>query len=246
MARDHHLFEILENRRLTQHLVELVTEWRSGAKPFQFQTGQFLMLQVPGERSPNGKSVQRAYSIASSHKSPQRVHLMIKLVPQGIASGYVATLKPGESVDCTGPFGKCFFKTPPPQKVVFLCTGAGLSQHYSMLTSEGVHYPNVQYRLLIGVWTPQETFYQKELQSLQQKLPSFEYDFVVDKPGADWKGLTGYVTDHLEACDIKPEDTHVYLCGNPAMIDSAKELLYNRFGMPKDRVIIEAFNFVRA
>ncbi len=243
MGRDLHQFEILENRILTENLRELVFDWKSGPKPFQFQTGQFVMLQVPAERSTTGKPVQRAYSIGSPAQTPNRLHLLVKLVPNGIASEYVRTMKPNQIIDFTGPFGKCFFKTPPPKNVLFLCTGAGLSQHYSMLASEASNYQSTQYRLLIGVWNENETFYLKELEELKRKIPLFSYDFVIDKPVKNWPGLRGHVTDYVSG--LSKTDTHLYLCGNPAMIESAKEMLIDTLGFDKDDVVIEAFNSVK-
>lgn len=241
MSRDQHTFELLENRALTEHLRELIFDWKSGPKAFEFQTGQFVMLQVPADRSPTGKTVQRAYSIGSAAQTPNRLHLLVKLIPNGIASNYVSTLKPKEILQFTGPFGKCFFKTPPAKNVVFLCTGAGLSQHYSMMMSEAINHKSTQYRLLIGVWKENEVFYEKELTKLKKVLPNFTYDFVVDKPIKEWSGLRGYVTDHID--HLSKSDTQVYLCGNPAMIDSAKAVLLDKMSFDKDHLIIEAFNW---
>ncbi len=203
----------------------------------KFKTGQFVMIHVPGGEKP----AKRAYSLASSEKIDNKFSLIIKLVPGGVASSYIEKLKAGEKMEVSGPFGKCFFKTPAPKQVVFVCTGAGLSQHMSMLESEGPNYPDTQFRVLLGVWNEQEIFYREELEAMKKKLKDFKYEYVLDKGGPDWKGKTGFVTNFLEDFNYKNVDTMFYLCGNPAMIKSVKEHLIDQNGFPKEKIVQESF-----
>lgn len=202
----------------------------------KFKTGQFVMIHVPGGEKP----VKRAYSIASDEKIDSRFSLIMKLVPGGVCSEYIKALPEGSKMEVTGPFGKCFFKTPAPEQVVFLCTGAGLSQHFSMLLSEGPHFPNTKFHLLIGVWNEEEIFYTQELETLKKQLKNFSYEFVLDKAGPQWKGKTGYVTQFISSFDFKGKDTMFYLCGNPAMIKGVKQYLEEQ-GFPKEKVVAESF-----
>ena len=196
------------------------------------------MMQVPKD----GKIHQRAYSIASSALLKDKFSLLFKLVPGGIASEFVRELKGGEIVDFTGPWGKCRFFDPPCEQAVFLCTGAGLSQHMSFLLTHGPRFPKVRMRMLIGVWNPNEVYYQNELAQLKSMLGDFEYEFVVDQADTNWNGKTGYITNYLESFEIGRRETCVYLCGNPAMIKSAKEKLATVSGFDPKRMVEESFN----
>lgn len=235
MARETLKAQLKQIRSLTPSMRELTVDV---SQPISFKTGQFMMLHVP---QTSGKPALRAYSLASEHGTQKTFKLILKLVPAGISSEFVRQLRGGENLEFTGPFGKCFFKTPAPERVIFLCTGAGLSQHFSMLVSEAKNFPQTEFHLLMGVWNQSEIFYEQELEQLKKALPRFSYDFVIDKTEPTWSGKKGYVTDYLEGFQILSRPTHVYLCGNPAMIESAKKILLEDMAVPKDQVVIESF-----
>lgn len=205
---------------------------------FSFQSGQFVMLHVPV--ATQEKPVLRAYSLASDDHVKNEFKLIIKLLPEGIgvASEYLRTLRGGEQLNFTGPFGKLLFKTPPPPQVLLFCTGAGLSQHMSFLLSHANQYPRTKYEMLIGVWNEEEILCKAELENIQRAVPSFNFQFVVDKASDSWTGLRGYITQYFDRYNL--EDTHIYLCGNPEMIKSAKAILEQK-SFPKDKLFSEAF-----
>jgi len=207
---------------------------------FDFKTGQFVMLHIPQEGKP--KPALRAYSIASREQINNEYRLVIKCNPVGVASTWVPTLKDGEEITYTGPFGKFLFHEPPAQRVVFVGTGTGLAPLISMVSSRGKNHPHVEFILLLGVWNEKEIYYQKELEEVKSRVSNFKYDFVLDTTlnKAEWKGLTGRVTDHIEKMNLSEKPTEFYLCGNPAMIKAVKEQLAGK-GFPADKVYTESF-----
>lgn len=205
-----------------------------------FKAGQFMMMNLPlrdGQKRPT----LRAYSIASDANDSSGFKLIIRYVASGVGSEYIKSLNEGDRVSFTGPFGKLLFLEPPTPQVLLVSTGAGISQHTSYLLTHGPKYPNTVFKMLVGVWNEQETFYQKELAFIKSKLKNFEYQFVIDKPKPDWKGLTGFVTNHLDQFRYRDIETTFYLCGNPAMIDSVTEKLKSE-GFDLTRVLAEAFS----
>lgn len=204
-----------------------------------FKSGQFVMLQVPAEGSP--KPVQRAYSIASSADFDDRFILLFKHVPGGVASEYVAKLKVGETLHFTGPWGKCLFKQPAAQQVLFVCTGSGLSQHVSFLSTEGKKFPETKFHMLVGVSNETEMFYENELKALKEQLPNFDYDWCLSRPSESWTGRRGRVTQFINEFDYKNIPTHIYLCGSGAMIKDMKHLLIEENGFSKENMVIENF-----
>lgn len=225
---------------MTPTMRELTLKCQPGSE-LKFKTGQFTMLHVPMAGEPD-RPEKRAYSLASADGDSSGFKLLIKLVPGGVASEFIKTLKEGISLDFTGPFGKCLFLTPPAENVLFLCTGAGLSQHYSMLASSAHLFPQTKFHLRLGVWNKEEVFYEKELAALKAAIPHFSYEFFLDQGHAGWNGRVGYVTDGLKDLGIKATSHHVYLCGNPAMIKGAKQILLEELQFPKDRLLAEAFH----
>lgn len=207
-------------------------------KDFEFRAGQFVMLHVPtGEAKP----ALRAYSIASTDQQRDGFRLVFKAVEGGIASRYVWGLKEGAVLDFTGPFGRVFFKEPPTPQVVFLNTGSGVSQHFSFIESNLRKHPELRYRLLFGVRHQSDIYYESELQRLKAELPNFEYQYVLSRADDSWKGLRGYVQNHIDAFDYKSIDTTFYLCGNGAMIKDVKAKL-SAEGFDMTRVLAEAFD----
>lgn len=205
---------------------------------FIFKAGQFVTLHVPQEVKP----ALRAYSIASTEHQKDGFTLLFKFVENGIASTYIWSLRGGEILNFTGPFGRVFFKEPPTPQIVFLNTGTGLSQHFSYLLSKKQLYPNIKYRLLFGVRNESEIYYQKELEVLKAELPDFEYAYVLSRPSPGWTGKKGYVQNFIDDFNYLKEDTTFYLCGNSAMIKDVKQKLIERDGFDKTKIFAEAFD----
>jgi ferredoxin--NADP+ reductase len=81
--------------------------------------------------------------------------------------------------------------------------------------------------------------YRSELEALQQISPFLTYIPVISRPEEEpvaWNGATGYVQDVWKEKLIKkywgfspkPDNAHILLCGNPAMIESMEEVLQGR------------------
>lgn len=217
---------------------ELVLKTDSPAD-FSFKAGQFVMLHVPqGEAKP----ALRAYSIASDDRIKNGFRLLFKFVENGLASTFVWQLKGGELLNFTGPFGKVLFQEPPTEQIVFLNTGTGLSQHICYLLSKKEQYPNLRYRMLFGVRTEKDMYYQQEIDALQKELPDFKFEFVLSRPSDSWTGKKGYVQNFISEFDYKNIPTTFYLCGNGGMIKEVKHQLLEVDGFDKTRIWAEAFD----
>jgi len=231
----------------THNVRELVLRTES-PENFQYRAGQFVMLHVP---VPDSKPALRAYSIASDERVKSGFRLLFKFVgtpdpgsgiPDGLASTYVWSLKGGESLKFTGPFGKVFFQEPPTDQVVFLNTGTGVSQHLSYLVSKKEIFPHIQYRMLFGVRSEKDIYLKDELDALAQEFPNFKYEFVLSRPSDKWKGKKGYIQHFIKEFHYKETPTTFYLCGNGGMIKEVKHQLLEVDGFDKTRLWTEAFD----
>jgi CDP-4-dehydro-6-deoxyglucose reductase len=207
---------------------------------FDFRAGQFVMIHVP-PKDPAAKPALRAYSIASSEHVKGGYRLVFKFVETGLASEYVWSLKGGETIEFTGPFGRVFFKEPPTEQQIFLNTGSGISQHFSFIESNLEKYPDLRYRLLFGVRTEADIYYVEELERLKKSLKNFEYEFVLSRAGESWKGKRGYVQNFIDAYEYMKIPSTFYLCGNGAMIKDVKTKLSGDGFDPK-MIFAEAFD----
>ena len=229
-----HLQEIIDH---TANVRELVLKCKE-PQSFQFKAGQFVMLHVP---QAEGKPALRAYSIATDDRDLTGYRLLFKYVETGKASEFVWSLKGDETLQFTGPFGKVFFQEPPTEQIVFLNTGTGLSQHLSYLQSKKNQYPDLKYRLLFGVRTEKDMYYQDHLKKLESELKDFKWEFVLSRPQDSWTGKKGYVQNFIKDYDYLNVPTTFYLCGNGGMIKEVKHTLAEQNFDPK-KIWVEAFD----
>lgn len=207
---------------------------------FEFRAGQFVMLHVPAKEA-GAKPALRAYSVASSEHHKNGYRLVFKYVDTGLASEFVWTLKGGETLEFTGPFGRLFFKEPPTEQAIFLNTGSGISQHFSFIESHIEKYPDLRYRLLFGLRSEADIYYQNELERLKAQLKDFQYEFVLSRASVDWKGKRGYVQNFIDDYKYMQVASIFYLCGNGAMIKDVKTKLSGDGFDPK-MIFAEAFD----
>lgn len=88
--------------------------------------------------------------------------------------------------------------------------------------------------------------YRQELSRLSQQVNWLDYVPTVSRPweDPDWPGERGRVEDvlrkHLDATDFPLEDTAVYTCGHPQMIDKAQGI-FERTGIADEAIHEEKY-----
>src|SRR4029453_9521872 len=94
-----------------------------------FRPGQFLscLLPIGGER------LIRPYSIASSPEQPDRVELLLNLVPDCPGPHYLSGLTPGPPLQFTGRWGPCRLEEAPAAATVFIAIDTGIAPIRPML-----------------------------------------------------------------------------------------------------------------
>jgi NAD(P)H-flavin reductase len=224
--------KLLEAKKLTDDVFHYEFEL---TEPVDFEPGQFFMLKVPGLEKP----VNRSYSVASPPKLKGRFALCIKLVPGGKASEYLRSAKIGDEMEFMCPFGH--FKLKDVDKdIVMVSTGTGLAPFMSMLPvlfERGFKRP---INLLFGVRTAEDLFYVDQLRKWEEEHPNFKATLTLSRPSEGWNGETGRVTSHLEAMEIDPEQSMVYICGNGQMVKDVKNMMVER-GLPREGIALEQF-----
>jgi ferredoxin--NADP+ reductase len=92
--------------------------------------------------------------------------------------------------------------------------------------------------------------YSGELAELAKEVPWLTYLPTISRPWEDkeWKGETGRVDDvirkYAAIWNLRPENTKIYLCGHPGMIENATGIA-RRAGWPQDAIQSEAFFVIR-
>lgn len=206
-------------------------------KRFTFEPGQFLSLIVPGTES-SAKPARRIYSF-SSDPEQNGYQLCIKVVPGGIGSNYMASLKVGDTFKATAPYGDFLYEPKKGNHVCFIATGTGVAPFRSIALSPTFREsPPASALMLFGARTEDEIVYPGFFES--QGIHTVN---AISKPTANYKGYHGRVTDFLRALpqDWNWHSTEFYLCGNGAMILEARRILLEGHGVPERHVHQEAY-----
>ncbi len=240
MTRDEHLNATLVRREeVTPELARFFV--RPDRPAESFHPGQYVALGLPGsaprwdqypdEEVPQApeKLVKRAYSIGSSPQNPEELEFYVALLPQGALTARLAALKNGDRLfiapKITGTF--TLDGVPPSASLILISTGTGLAPYMSMLRTPSTWQEGRAITVIHGVRYPQDLAYRDELEKFSQ-CPGFKYLAIASRAGADWGGPRGHVQTffkHGGEVELDAQRDHVFLCGNPAMIDDMERLL---------------------
>jgi len=195
--------------------------------------GQYVQVQAP---SPDGP-VYRAYSISSPVYERDKVQLVVRLVPGGIGSTYLHGLRPGDTVQFTGPFGEFVLNEDPSVEVVCVAGGCGMAPVRNIIYTIYDRWPERSCWLFFGCRTTRDILYLDEYKELQRKHPNFHVVYALSDPlGPEekWEGEIGFI--HLSVDKyLKPGvRRQAFLCGPPPMIEAVTRVLEEKGVRPQD------------
>ncbi|MFC1768776.1 ferredoxin--NADP reductase [Nanoarchaeota archaeon] len=200
----------------------------------EFEPGQYVMLLL---KDKDGNTARRAYSIASAPKDKKKIELLITLIPGGLASGFFEKLKVGDEINLLGPMGIFKIKEPVSDPVYFIATGCGLAPLRAMvadLLGKGIKSEVV---LLYG-YRHECDLLDKDYLDHLKRYPNFKSITTISQPKGKIKGHVGRVTALVDEYITPKEDTQVYVCGRPDMIEDMKKLLIKK-GIKSENIIYE-------
>ncbi len=208
---------------------DLFLIWLRPEVPFNFKPGQYITIGTGG--------LERPYSIASApHES------MIELFIEHVLPEHGGKLTPllwgqhvGESVSMRPKAKGIFVFQPKYHNHVLVGTVTGVAPFVSMVRN-AIHEKMRGHHFFVmeGASHQDEFVYDGELERLSEDYPEMiTFIPTVSRPQADrnmgWNGATGRVNtlveDYLAKWSLPKEDTLVYLCGNPGMIEDVTERL---------------------
>ncbi|MBF0272147.1 MAG: ferredoxin--NADP reductase [Magnetococcales bacterium] len=233
----------------------MILQVRLDKNNFDFIPGQYTVLglkwseprvseadpeEVPAEKQ--HALIRRAYSITSSSRSKEYLEFYISMITSGELTPRLFHLKPGDRL-YVGDGSKGMFTlkdVPPDRNILLVGTGTGLAPYISMVRSLAleVRTPAVSMTVMHGATYSWDLGYRAELESLTRRCPKFHYFPIVACPTIDknWHGPSGRLQQWLTRPDIDalcglpidPERTHIFLCGNPVMVESVSQLLSSK------------------
>lgn len=214
----------------------------------------------------NREATVRAYSMANYPAEGDRFMLTVRIatppfkpkpevgfqpVSPGIASSYIFTLKPGDKVLMSGPYGDFHPNFNSKAEMIWVGGGAGMaplrSQIMHMLRTLNTRDREMHY--FYGARALNEVFYLDDFLKLEKDFPNFHFHLALDRPDpeADKAGVKytpgfvhqvmydTYLKDHPE-----PEDIEYYMCG-PGPMSSAVNKMLHSLGVEPENIHYDNF-----
>jgi len=208
----------------------------------------------------NTSETFRAYSMANYPAEKNLIKLNIRIatppwdntkkqfmnVPPGICSSYIFSLKKGDKVMISGPYGEFHIKNTNTE-MIYIGGGAGMAPlrshifhlFHTLKTNRKVSY-------WYGARSLREVFYEDEFRAIEKKFPNFKFHLALSEPLPEdkWTGLTGFIhqvlLDNYLSKHEEPEDIEYYFCGPPVM-NSAVIKMLDDLGVPQENIAFDDF-----
>ena len=172
-------------------------------------------------------------------------------VNPGIASSYIFSLKPGDKVIMSGPYGEFRPNYTSGREMIWVGGGAGMAplraQIMHMLKTRNCRDRQMHY--FYGARALEEIPFLDDFLALEKEFDNFHFHLALDRPDpkADAAGIkytAGFVAPVMGDTYLKqhesPEDCEYYLCGPPMMAKTVLDLLYS-LGVESDMIHFDDF-----
>ena len=224
---------VVVQQRLTHDITRLVIQLDDSLR---YKAGQYAELTLD-----NLPQQRRCFSFATPVQADAKVSFLIRQVPGGLFTSLVdqqSLLGQGVTVD--GPLGE-FHLRPSEAPLLLIAGGSGLAPLLAILQdalANGVARPTT---LLFGAREEHDLYALDAIAAIaaQWRAP-FRFVPVLSAAAVDarWQGARGLVAAQIPAL-LEP-GAHAYLCGPPAMIDSAVDLL-RQHGVASEHIHTDRF-----
>ncbi len=226
---------------LTHDIAQLTVQLDvAGQGAFDYLPGQYARIAVgaPGE----GGEVFRNYSFATPPNAEGRVTFFVRKVPGGAFSPRVVDGDVvGQPVRVEGPLGD-FRLHEGDGALLFVAGGSGLAPIVAMLKAAVAAGETRDATLLFGARTQRDLYALEEIAAIGRSWKGrFEFVPVLshEPEGSGWQGARGLVSEAIAGA-LSAGGAQAYLCGPPAMIDAATEVLLAR-GVKAGEIFADRF-----
>lgn len=200
--------------------------------------------------------VIRAYSMANYPEEKGLIKFNIRIasppprggegIPPGKMSSYVFSLKPGDKITVSGPYGE-FFAKDTKAEMVFIGGGAGMAPMRSHIFDQ---LKRLKSDRKISFWygarSKREMFYVEDYDGLAEEFDNFSWNVALSDPMPEdnWTGYTGFIHNVLYENYLKdhpnPEDCEFYMCGPPVMNAAVIKMLKD-LGVEDENILLDDF-----
>ena len=199
--------------------------------------------------------ISRAYSMANYPDEKGLIMLNVRIAtppfnnmsaPPGQMSSYIWSLKPGDKVTISGPFGE-FFAKQTQAEMVFIGGGAGMAPMRSHIFDQLKRLASTRkISFWYGARSVREMFYVEDFDRLATECPNFSWHVALSDPQPEdnWQGHTGFIHNVLYEHYLRdheaPEECEFYMCGPPVMNAAVIKMLKD-LGVEDDNILLDDF-----
>lgn len=214
----------------------------------------------------NTETTVRAYSMANYPAEGDRFMLTVRIatppfkpkpevgfmdVNPGIASSYIFTLKPGDKVIMSGPYGDFHPIFDTKNEMMWVGGGAGMAplRAQIMHMTKTLKTTDRVMNYFYGARALNEVFYLDDFLQLEKEFPNFKFHLALDRPdpAADAAGVKytpGFVHQVIYDTYLKdhenPEDIEYYMCG-PGPMSAAVNKMLDSLGVAPENIHYDNF-----
>lgn len=215
----------------------------------------------------NTEPTVRAYSMANYPAEGDKMMLTVRIatppfkpkeqgpgfvdVMPGIATSYIFSLKPGDKVTMSGPYGEFHPLFDSTNEMMWIGGGAGMAplRAQIMHMTHTLRITNRKMSYFYGARALNEVFYLEDFLAIEKEFPNFSFHLALDRadPEADAAGVKytpGFVHNVIYETYLKnheaPEDVEYYMCGPGPMGKAVEGMLYN-LGVPRENLMFDDF-----
>lgn len=208
----------------------------------------------------NDTETIRAYSMANYPAEGNIITLNVRIatppmdrathkwlpVSPGISSSYIFSLKPGDKVRMSGPYGD-FHIQDTDAEMLYIGGGAGMAP----LRAQILHlFRTLHTGRKVSYWygarSKKEIFYEEDFREIEKQFPNFSFHIALSDPQPEdnWTGYVGFIhqviyDNYLKDHDA-PEDVEYYMCGPGPMANAVKVMLED-LGVPRSQLFFDDF-----
>ena len=199
--------------------------------------------------------IVRAYSMANYPEEKGIILLNVRIatpplnqmtLPPGKMSSYIWSLKAGDKVTISGPFGE-FFAKKTKAEMVFIGGGAGMAPMRSHIFDQLKRlHSDRKISFWYGARSVREMFYVDDFNQLAEAHPNFSWNVALSDPQPEdnWTGYTGFIHNVLYENYLRdhpaPEDCEFYMCGPPVMNTAVIKMLKD-LGVEDENILLDDF-----
>lgn len=206
----------------------------------------YSMANYPAE----GDIITLTVRIATTPFKP-RPEVGFQNVPTGIGSSYIFSLKPGDKVMMSGPYGDFHPNFESKREMIWIGGGAGMAplRAQIMHMTKTLHCTDREMHFFYGARSLTEAFFLEDFWELEKEFPNFHMHLSLDRqdPKADEMGVkyyTGFAVNCIRDTYLKdhdaPEDCEYYLCGPPMLIKTVTDYL-DSLGVEPESIMYDNF-----